>query len=127
MRWEAPRRPEHRLKGGRGPNRRLEEAGGEGDRVKANKSTLCKTQHKDSRVSRQSPTEADPGLDQASRPAESLLAKPSIIIRQHGREGLGEHQSFTPAPAASFRMGEVEAWGVLRSICQQILFAFLDR
>lgn len=30
VRWEAPRRPEHRLKGGRGPNRRLEEAGGRG-------------------------------------------------------------------------------------------------
>lgn len=30
VRWEAPKRPEHRLKGGRGPNRRLEEAGGRG-------------------------------------------------------------------------------------------------
>lgn len=27
VRWEAPRRPEHRLKGGRGPNRRLEVGG----------------------------------------------------------------------------------------------------
>lgn len=53
---------------------------------KPTKAHYVRLNTRDSRVPRQSPTEADPGLDQASG-LLSLLAKPSMIIRQQGREG----------------------------------------
>lgn len=53
VRWEAPRRPEHRLTGGRGPNRRLE-AGGKGRAgSKPTKAHYVRLNTRDSKVPRQ--------------------------------------------------------------------------